>query len=67
MVSNGITSFCFIYFSADPAFTYSMHGLELEILCFIYTKKKMQNNAKQCKKTNKQKKQRKIKNYSCKT
>lgn len=57
MVSNGITSFCFIYFSADPAFTYSMHGLELEILCFIYTKKKcktMQNNAK--KQTNKKSK-----------
>ena len=57
MVSNGVTSFCFIYFSADPAFTYSMHGLELEILCFIYTKKEcktMQNNAK--KQTNKKNK-----------
>ena len=52
MVNSGIRSFCFIYFSADPAFTYSMHGLELEILCFIYTKKEcktMQKN-KQTKK-----------------
>ena len=57
MVSNGITSFCFIYFSADPAFTYSMHGLELEILCFIYTKK----NAKQCKTMQKNKQTKKTK------